>query len=132
MSVLPVVRYMLPCEDCQVEPGNQRRVTIHGLISTLVALDDPPYPVLYRELCLFIAFADGRGRASAKVVCAFEETGETVFESPPQKIELGNDPLTVTMILFRLRDCPFPFPGIYQLQLWYDGVMLEERPLRLR
>jgi hypothetical protein len=131
MGPEPVVRYMLPCEDCTIDSGG-RRVNILGLISNLVALDDPPYPVLCRELCVFVAVTEGRGQGAAKVVCIFEETGETVFESPQRQVAFPPDPLQVTMFVFRIRDCPFPLPGMYSLQFSYNGSVLDERPIRLR
>lgn len=104
MPLLPIVRYMLPCEDCVIDPGSERRVTIIGLVSSLVALDDPPYPVLCRELCVFLALTEGRGSGEAKLRCTFEESGQIVFESPPRRILWSGGPLEVTMLLFRLTD----------------------------
>jgi len=61
MPVTPIVRYMLLCDDWKLDPANNRRVIIIGLISNIHALDQPPYPLLYRELCVFLALTEGRG-----------------------------------------------------------------------
>ena len=132
MAVAPVVRYMLLCDDWQVDPANQSRVHIIGLMSFIRATDDPSYPLLYRELCVFLALTEGRGLGEGYITCVYEETGETVFETPRRSIEFGPDPLEVTGMVFRIRDCWFPRAGLYSVQLWYDGVIAQQRPLRLR
>jgi len=132
VAVVPVVRYMLLCEDCQVDPQNSRRVNIIGLISNIRSLESPPFPILCRELCVFLALTEGRAPGESQIVCVFEETGQRVFGSPKRTISFGADPLEVGMLLFRIRDCPFPVPGRYVIQFWYDGIMVEQRPLLVR
>ena len=87
MAVAPVVRYMLLCDDWQVDPANQSRVHIIGLMSFIRATDDPSYPLLYRELCVFLALTEGRGLGEGFITCVYEETGETVFETPRRSID---------------------------------------------
>jgi hypothetical protein len=132
MAIKPVVRYMLLCDDWRVDPTNNRRITIVGLISNIHAVDDPPYPLLYEEMCVFLALTEGRGLGNASIVCVYVETGQKVFETRSRPIEFGSDPLEVVAVPFRIRDCRFPQPGRYLVQFWYDGEMVEERPLRMR
>jgi hypothetical protein len=132
MAVAPIVRYMLLCEDWKAGPGNASRVTIIGLISNIHALDQPPYPLLYPEMCVFLALTEGRGQGEGQIVCVFEETGQKVFETAKRPIPFGADPLEVVGVPFRIRDLRFPFPGLYSVQFWYDGAKVAERPLRLR
>lgn len=129
---LPIVRYMLLCEDCITDPKNPRRVTIIGLLSHLNAIGDPAYPAHCAELCVFLALTEGRGQGSAKVSCVHEETGQKIFETPEYLIQFGPDLLEVTAKLFRIRSFRFPSPGRYLVQFWYEGVEVEERPLLLR
>lgn len=132
MAIKPVVRYMLLCDDWRLDPQNQRRITIIGLISNIHALDEPPYPLLYREMCVFLALTEGRGQGEAKIVCVFEESGQKVIETRSRRIVFGPDPLEIVGVPFRIRNISFPQSGLYSVQFWYDGELLEERPLRLR
>ena len=50
MAIMPVVRYMRLCDDWRLDPQNNRRVTIIGLISDIRALEDSPYPLFYKEM----------------------------------------------------------------------------------
>lgn len=132
MAIAPVVRYMLLCEDWRADGPHGRRVNIIGLLWNIRALDDPPYPLLYREFCVFLALTEGRKTGNGHIVCVFEDTGETVFSTPPQPISFANDPLAVVGVSFRIRDCTFPRAGRYSVQFWFEGTLVEERPLTLR
>jgi hypothetical protein len=130
-TVKPIVRYMLPCQDWQLDEASGK-VTIVGLLTNIRAVEEPAYPLLYQELCVFLALTGGRGQGEGKIVCAVEETGQVVFETRPRPMTFGPDPLAVVGVAFRIRDCPFPSPGLYSIQFWYDGTLVEERPLLLR
>jgi hypothetical protein len=132
MAIKPVVRYMVLCEDWRLDRQNNRRVTIIGLISNIHSLDDPPYPLFYGEICVFLALTEGRGKGEGKIVCVFEETGQKVFETRARPISFGPDPLEVVRVPFRIRDCSFPQAGLYSVHFWYDGEIVEERSVRLR
>lgn len=128
----PVVRYMLLCDDWLLDPQNPRRVSIVGLLSNIHVVDVPPYPLLYRELCVFLALTEGRGQGYGHLVIVLEETGETIFQTQRRPIQFSPDPLDVLGVPFRIRNCIFPQPGLYSVQFWYDGDLIEERPLRMR
>lgn len=132
MAVNPIVRYMLLCDDWHLDPQNNRRVTIVGLISNIHAVDNPPYPLFYREFCVFLALTEGRGQGEGYISCVFEESGQTIFETRKRSITFGPDPLEVVGVPFRIRDSTFPQAGLYNVQFWYDGKMIEQRPLRMR
>ncbi|HEY3963138.1 MAG TPA: hypothetical protein VGM05_01190 [Planctomycetaceae bacterium] len=132
MAIKPVVRYMLLCDDWNIDPTDNRRVTIIGLISNIHSLDDRPYPLFYREICVFLALTDGYGEGQGKIVCVYEETGQPIFETRARPIRFGSDALEIIGVPFRIRDCSFPHSGLYSVQFWYDEEMVEERPLRLR
>ena len=133
MAIKPVVRYMLLCDDWQLVPeNNHQKVTIFGLISNIHSLDDLPYPLFYREMCVFLVLTEGRGQGEGHIVCVSEEDGQKIFETRRRPISFGSDLLEIVGVPFRIRNCPFPKAGLYSVQFWYDGELVEERPLRLR
>ena len=132
MAIKPVVRYMLLCDDWRLDPQNNRRITIIGLISNIHSLEDPAYPLFYREMCVFLVLTEGRGQGEGKITCHLEETGKKIFETGGRTISFGPDPLEVVGVPFRIRNISFPQAGRYTVQFWYEGELVEERPLRLR
>jgi hypothetical protein len=123
---------MLLCDDWHLDPANNQRVTIVGLITNIHAVDDPPFPLLYREMCVFLALTDWHCQGEGNIVCIFEASGQKVFETRSRPIDFGPDPLEVLGVPFRIRDISFPQAGLYSVQFWYEGELVEERPLRLR
>jgi len=132
MTLKPIVRHMLLCDDWHVDPLNGRRVTIVGLVSAIRAIDDPPFPIVCREMCVFLALTAGRGRGEGKNARVFAADGQLVFETRSRPISFGPDPLEIVAAPFRIRNMTFNRPGMHSVQFWYDGEMVEERPLRLR
>jgi len=132
MPIRPIVRYMILCDDWRWDPVNNQRVTIVGLLSYFRSTGSPPYPLRLRELCVFLVLTEGRGQGEGKIVCVFEDTAQKVFETPARIISFGSNPLEIIGAPFRIRDCPFSQPGLYSVQFWYDGLMVDERPLLMR
>ena len=130
--LMPLVRYMILCDDWNQEPDRQRRITIQGLLWNIVSIDEPAYPLFYREFCVFLALTAGRGSGRGRIVCVYESTGEVIFTTRDRQIPFPQDPLSVVGVPFRIRDCSFPVAGLYSIQFWYNDGLLEERPLRLR
>lgn len=131
MAIPPVVRHMMVCEGWLPDPVNPHRVTIIGLCETIHSLEEPAYPILLEELCVFLTLTDCRGTGPGQIICVFEETGRRIFGSHVHDLEFGANPLAIRMIGFRMRDCRFPNSGRYSMQFWYDGVMVAEHPLLL-
>ncbi|MBI1899581.1 MAG: hypothetical protein HYS13_00525 [Planctomycetia bacterium] len=132
MAVLPVVRYMILCDDCRVNDANPRLINLYGLLTNIDPGAESAHPLQYDQLCVYLALTECRGVGAAEIVCMFEETGERVFATPPQRISFGSDPLEVAGVTFRILACPFPRPGVYSVQFWYNDKVVDERPLRLR
>lgn len=131
MAFVPIVRYMLLCEEWEEGSDKDRRVTIVGRLRDVHVLEECAFP-RHREMCVLLVLTECRSTGKGRIVCIFEETGETVFETRPKTIEVGSDPLDVVSVAFQIRDCWFPDPGLYGFQFWYDDTMVEERFLRLR
>jgi hypothetical protein len=123
---------MLSWNDVEVESAIPLRLNIGGLLSTIHVQDMPPFPARIELLSVLLTLTEGRGRGIGQIVCVHEESDQKVFASPRREIQFGNDPLSITSVVFRLRDCPFREPGMYLFQFWYNEAKLGEQPLRVR
>jgi hypothetical protein len=74
-EVHPVIRYLIVCEDVQTDPHNPRRITLVGLISAIRSREQPPYPILYRELCVFLQLTECSGAAEGRVEIQHADSG---------------------------------------------------------
>ena len=93
--VQPTVRYLIVCEDVQVDPEHPRRVTLTGLISSIRSLEQPAYPLWYREICVFLQLTECRGAAEGRIEIQHSDSEDVVFRSKTRTIPFGSDPLEV-------------------------------------
>lgn len=131
-EVHPVVRYLILCEDVQTDQENSGRVTLVGLIGALRSLEEPPFPLVYRELCVFLELTGCRGAIQGRVEIQHADSGQVVFRTRTRAMPLGSDPLEIVGVTFRLRNCLFQSPGLYWVQFWCNEQMTEQQPLLLR
>jgi hypothetical protein len=115
-QVHPTVRYLIVCEDVQIDPGFPRRVTLVGLISGIRSLDLPAFPLLQREICVFVQLTECRGPGEGRIEIQHADTGQVVFRTRTRTIPFGSDPLEVVGVVFRIRNCLFEEPGLYWVQ----------------
>ena len=132
MEVTPVVRYMILCNDWDLDSKKQNRVNIYGLLSNIDSHFTPPFPVLHPELCVFLSLTEVRGEGTGRIRCIYEETGELIFQTAEIGIRGSDDPVVIVGVPIRIHGCRFPYPGIYSVQFWYNATMIQECPLRLR
>ena len=128
----PTVRYLIVCEDVQTDPDNPRRVTLVGLISAIRSLEQPPFPLLYREISVFLQLTECRGPADGRVEIHHADSGQVVFRTRTRTIPFGSDPLEVVGTTFRIRNCLFQEPGLYWIQFCYNEQTIAQQSLVLR
>lgn len=129
---LPIVRYMIVCDDVLTDPARPGKPMLVGLIGLVTPDGDPPYPFWLNQMCVFLVLTEGRGVGSCRLKLVFEETGQVVWETRPQPITFGPDPLALHGLIFRDRQIPFPSPGMYIVQFWYNDRMMAQQPVRAR
>lgn len=131
----PVIRYMLLCDDVRIDPDKPNCAQIDCLLSNLVSLETPPFPLLREMICVYLVLTEcyGKGAGQIRVAYVDGEQEEAVFGSSERVLDFaGHDPLEVLGVVFRLQACPFPRAGLYSVQFWYNGQKVEERPIQLR
>jgi len=123
---------MLVCDGWRADPENAKRITIVGLVNKVAPRPGESFPLLVREMCVVLFLTEGYGRSSCKVMCVNDETGKIVHDSGPRSIAFGEDRLGVVGVPFRMRNLVFTDPGLYTVEFWYGGELVEERPFRVR
>lgn len=132
MSVPPVVRYLIPCDDVRVDETNAALVSIVGVMSAIRSAADPPYPLHRPLLCVFVMLTNCRGPILGQIVIIEADTGDTVSATTEHVLSLPTDPLEIACYSFRIGAVYFPAAGLYWVQFWCDGAMLHQMPLLLR
>jgi hypothetical protein len=131
-NLIPSVRYLILSEDIQTDPTHSRRVSIVGLLSAIRSLEQPAYPLLYREVCVFLQLTECRGSADGRIEIVHADSGTVEFRTRTRTIPFGNDPLEIYGVTFRIRNCLFRAAGLYWIQFWYNERLLAQQPLLMR
>lgn len=127
-DIAPVVRTMIICNDARFAADSRHVFDIDGLTLRLRVPGEFPYKC--PKLCVLLAVRGGRGTATGRLSVEYEETGARVWQTEPQSYTFGDDPLAFQGVYFRMRNAPFPLPGVYVFKFWYnDSVVLAEQSL---
>lgn len=132
MAVLPVVRYLILCDDVQIDPTNPHRVDLIGVASAVVSRSDPPFPCRFDRLSVFVQLTECRGPGRGQAVLLDAETDEPVIGSVEHLLDLKDDPLLVQTVVFRMDKIRFKHSGLYWVRFKFDGVPLHQVPLIVR
>jgi hypothetical protein len=131
----PVIRYMLLCDDVRIDPDTPTCTHIDCLMSNIVSMEDPPFPLVREMFCVYLVLTECHGSGIGQIRVAFvdEEVKKPIFGSPEHALDFsGHSPLELLGVVFRIEAGMFPRAGQYSVQFWYNQQKLEERPLRLR
>ncbi len=131
-QVQPTVRYSIVCENVEIDPDNPARITLIGLLSAIRSIGQPSFPLLYPEICVFLQLTECRGAGKGRIEIYHADSGQEVFRTRTRRIQFGRDPLALSGVVFRIRNCLFREPGLYWVQFWYNEQMIAEQPLVLR
>ncbi|HEY3787673.1 MAG TPA: hypothetical protein VGL71_02410 [Urbifossiella sp.] len=108
------------------------RVNLIRVINSIRPNGIPRYPAIHDQLSLFAQLTECRGEAKVRVEIRNADTDQVVFRTRTRDVTFSNEPLVVHGLRFRMIGCPFPDPGLYLVQLWYDEGMLAEIPIMLK
>jgi Family of unknown function (DUF6941) len=127
-SVLPRVQAMVLCDSVQ---ESNEEVGVFHLDGVRSILDAQSFPAFRPRLCIFLQMSGHAGQASCHIEIDRSELSEVIYQSAPKSITFES-PALVEPVFFRLRNCVFPAPGLYYVQLFDGGKIIGERPLLVR
>ena len=129
---IPVVRHFIACERIEHAPG-RRNVALINLIHAIRPAAGALYPLIRRQLSLYVLLTDGSGRISCQLRLLLIEEKETeIYTTPPLTRDLGPDPLAVIGWPLVLQNVPFPQPGLYEFRLLCAGLEIAREPILLK
>ena len=132
MKLPPVIRHFVLCEDVLADPANSQRISLDGLLSSIRSIDQPPYPLLMREICAYVQMTECRGVASFLVQIRHPDSGKLIFQTKTYRRNFGHDPLAVHGMSFRIKGCRFKERGLYVFEFCYNGAIEAECFLVMR
>src|SRR5258707_10287452 len=121
--VLPRVQAMVLCDA--IEESTEESGTFH-LTSVRSQIAPITFPCFWPRLCVYLQMSGYKGNASCRLEINRAETEEVLYRTSPRVISFEG-PMSVVPVVFRLRNCGFPAPGVYYVQVYYESKLIGER-----
>ena len=127
----PVVRNLIVCEDMLRDPKNSNRMTLVNVISTIRPTDDVGFPLSVPQICIYFQVTECRRQGTIHLRIIHSGSRHVVCRTTDRVLTFPNRPLDVVGIPFRILECTFPTPGLYDVELWFGSDCLAQQPIRV-
>jgi hypothetical protein len=125
--VLPRVQAMVLCDALEESAQESGVFHLSGVRSTI---EGPLFPYSRPRLCVYLQVSGHAGQVPCRIEITRTETDEVIYRTAPREISFEG-PMSVVPVVFRLRNCGFPAPGVYYVQIYCESKLIGERPLHL-
>ena len=113
------------CDQILIEEGT-RRISLIG-VSGAIRLSD--FPAVAPPFGVFSVLTGGRGDGTLALTITQVETDEEIYRW--QHAIRFADRLANVHVVFRIRGCRFPAPGLYLVTLLVDSEWVAQRRIRI-
>jgi hypothetical protein len=127
-----VIRHILIADDVRRNTNDPSKLDVFGFSDSLRLSSDVVFPYCHPRLAVLVSIAGGRGSARVRVAVVHADSDELAFRTVEQAFPLGDDPLAVRLLIFRIRDMIFPQPGLYWVQFWYNDKVIGQHPFNVK
>src|SRR6266481_50551 len=117
--VLPNAKAIVLCDEVTWRAESQA-ADLQGVRTIIEAA---VFPYRHRQLCVYLELTRHFGRSLGFVRVIKADSEQDVFASSTHAIPF-HDPLVVAQVVFRIKDCPFPEPGLYWIQFYCDEMLI--------
>ncbi len=122
----PVLKAFVLCDDLR-QYTNKADLFGAGM-GVIKSNSVPPFPFKH-TFWVYVLLADENPESSVQLVIMRGDSGRSYSL---RKITLHHpDPLKTAQLAIRVFNCEFPEPGVYFVELWYDGEWLLDHRLEV-
>jgi hypothetical protein len=125
--VLPRVQAMVVCDRAK---ESESELDVFRLLGVRSSIQAASFPAFHPRLCAFAQISGHQGEAYCHVEVIRIDTDEEIAHTSPKKLTFRG-PTFIVPAVFRMRNCVFPAPGLYYVQVYNERKLITERPLRL-
>jgi hypothetical protein len=126
MNQPPIVAGLVLCEQYEVDPSNAR-VNLRGIFQTRMF---PTFPSPPASFTVFATLFDGMGEGLLQLTITNLQPNALVHRYRRWFAFPDNRLLPVNLEI-KIRQCIFPSPGRYALELSFDSQSVSERTLQV-
>jgi hypothetical protein len=125
MALLPVGKILHVCDDVVADPTSHK-LSILNLWELVRVPVGASFPYTLGRICVVALMSDGQGEARFRAEVVRADTGTTIRRSPDYTVHF-TDRQRSALVVIRLKDVLFPGAGVYLVELYCEGVFVDDR-----
>jgi hypothetical protein len=127
VALLPVGKIVHICDDVVTDPVSHKPSLLNLWEVVRVPRGDS-FPYTLGKVCVAALMRDGEGEVRFRVDLVRADTSGVVRRSRDYLVRFA-DRRRSTLVAIRLKDVAFPEPGSYLVELFCEGVFVDDRPI---
>jgi hypothetical protein len=113
----PILKAFVLCDEITDSPGGTGQKDLRGAGLTVIHASSP-FPIK-RSFWVYLEMTDQKLTGSTQLALMRADSGRRLFFRV-MPIEF-RDQVQSTLVVVRIYECSLPAPGVYFVELWYDG-----------
>jgi hypothetical protein len=122
---------MLICDDVSLSKTIDERVTISGLLNTVVSLPGAKFP-LSVGFCVYLELSGARGPGEGQIVVTDVDSDDQIYVGRKHRFAMSADPLTIYAFTIRVLQIKVPRPGLFAVEFRFNDVLAGQQSLIVR
>jgi hypothetical protein len=124
----PILKAFILCDEIRRQPSREQMDLLGAGLSRIRSQSTPPFPSK-QTFWVYLLVSDEKLHGLVKLVIRRADSG---IQYAFREIEIDYPgPLEPSQLAIRIYDFDFPEPGIYFVELWYDGEWLLDNRLEV-
>jgi hypothetical protein len=122
-SILPIIKGVYVCDDVVADSASRKISLLNVFITVRPGI--AAFPFELGKLCVLVALRGGRGNSNVRIDVVRASDDRVIFRAPPRQVQFL-DPLMTVYTRLRLEKVRFPTPGRYSVEVYSDGIFLDD------
>jgi hypothetical protein len=124
----PTLKAFVVCDEVRQLPNPDRMDVLGAGLSVIRSESNPPFPCK-QTFWVYLLLSDEKRQGRVMLAIRRADSG---IQYAFREINIHfPDPLKASQLAIRIFNFEFPHPGVYLVELWYDGQWLLDHRLEL-
>jgi hypothetical protein len=125
--VFPRVHAMVLCDGiARADEGEE----VYNLTGVRTQIRAGSFPYSHPQLCVYMQATGHEGVVPCRLALVQAGAEGELLSTPERQVQFYG-PLHVVAVVWRIRSCSFPLPGLYYAQVYFEEKLANERLLVL-
>lgn len=125
----PLGKVVMVCDDVVADPVSHK-ASILNVWEVVRVPEDECFPYTLPKIVLVAMLRDGQGSVTFQAVIRRAGSGESIRQSAGHPLRFDH-PRQTRLLVLRMPNVTFPVPGEYLVELYCDGLFIDDQSITL-